>query len=268
MWPLKLLAFLLLAYLLVLAAIFFAQTALLFPARMAGPPGPLPPGAQRLELDAATGERLHGLHIAPARPAPPGAAAILGFAGNAWNGADAAAYLHDLFPDRDVIVFHYRGYAPSAGRPSAAALLADAPLVHDFAAARLGGRPIVAMGFSIGTGVAAHLAARRPVKGAILVTPFDSLAALAAGHYRWLPVRLLLRHRMEPAEDLRSARVPVAIIAAQRDTLIPAARTRALAAALPNLVFDRTIPGAGHNDIYQHPAFRAAIREALGRIED
>ena len=50
-----------------------------------------------------------------------------------WNGQDVAEYLHELFPDLDVVAFHYRGYAPSTGSPSAEALIADAPLVYDFA---------------------------------------------------------------------------------------------------------------------------------------
>ncbi len=35
--------------------------------------------------------------------------------------------------------------------------------------------PIIAIGFSIGSAVAAYLARHRPVAGLILVTPFDSL---------------------------------------------------------------------------------------------
>ena len=66
------------------------------------------------------------------RPAAKPRTLILGFGGNAWNGSDVAAYLHQIFPQADVIAFHYRGYRPSTGSPSAEALLADAPLVHDF----------------------------------------------------------------------------------------------------------------------------------------
>ena len=191
---------------------------------------------------------------------------ILGFGGNAWNAAAVAEYLHDLFPEAHVAAFHYRGYAPSGGAPGAEALQQDALLVHDFVKARLRPARTVAIGLSIGSGVAPFLAARRPLDGLILVTPFDSLGALAAGHYPWLPVRLLLRHRMEPAAELRGTRLPVAIIAGERDTLVRPARTEALRRAVPNLVLDRTIAGASHNDIYDRPEFRAAMREALAQV--
>ena len=264
---LKILIFVGLAYLLVLAAIFFAQTALLFPARMAQASGPAPPRAKPLSLDLANGDRLQGMHLPATRPQAGPKLLILGFGGNAWNAQNVAEFLHDLFPQADVVVFHFRGYAPSSGSPTAAALLEDAPLVHDLAVRATGAERVVAVGFSIGSGVAAHLASRRKLSGLVLVTPFDSLAALAASHYRWLPVRLLLRHRMEPREDLQASSAAVALIVAGRDTLVPPERARALGQGLPNLVFERTIPGVGHNDIYQHPGFRQAIHEALRQIE-
>ena len=254
-----------LGYLAILAALFLFQTSLLFPTRMVPAAGPLPQGAQVLVAATADGETLHGVHLPPSVGGGQGPL-LLVFPGNAWNAEAAAAYLGDLFPELDVVAFHYRGYRPSTGAAGAEALLADAPLIHDLVAKRFPSRRIVAVGFSVGTGVAAHLAARRDLAGLVLVTPFDSLGALASGHYRWLPVRLLLRHRMEPISDLAATAAPVALIAGQRDTLIPPARTAPLRKAARNLVMDVTVPGAGHNDIYQHPAFHAAMRQALDRI--
>jgi uncharacterized protein len=251
-----------LGYLVILGALYVFQTSLLFPTRMVPAAGALPQGAQALVVTTADSNMLHGVHLPPKLAGGQGPL-ILAFPGNAWNAEAAAVYLRDIYPELDVVAFHYRGYRPSTGRPSAASLLADGPLIYDAVATRFPSRPIVAVGFSVGTGVAAHLAAERELAGLILVTPFDSLAALGAGHYRWLPVRPLLRHRMEPVADLAAARAPVALIAGRHDTLIPAARTAPLRQAARNLVLDVTIPGAGHNDIYHHPAFHAAMRQAL-----
>jgi hypothetical protein len=264
MWALKLLLVPILIYVAILVAIYLAQTSIIFPAKAVGGAGPLPPAAVRLELPTGDGHLLHGVHIVPQSPgARP---VILGFSGNAWNAEDAAMFLADLYPDADVVAFHYRGYRPSTGTASAAALLEDAPLVHDFVNQRFAGRPIVAVGFSIGSGVAAHLASRRALAGSVLVTPFDSLAAVGRDHYPWLPVAPLLRHRMDPAVDMQSSHVPTAIIVGGRDTLIPPGRAQSLAKKVPELVYERTIEAAGHNDIYQHPQFRAAMREALQRV--
>jgi len=161
----------------------------------------------------------------------------------------------------------YRGYAPSTGRPSAAAILQDSLLIHDHVVATLSPDRIVAVGLSIGTGPAAYLANQRPIAGLILITPFDSLRALAHEHYPWAPVGLLLRHEMEIADTLAASSAPVALIAAERDTIVPPHRTEPVRRSAGNMVLDRVIADAGHNDLYDRAEFERAMREALSLIE-
>ena len=243
----------------------WSQDDLIFPVDAVGPPDPLPPGSERLTVDTPGGDRLHGVHIPPAVPADR-RTMILGFGGNAWNGEDVASYLHELFPAADVVAFHYRGYRPSTGRPSAEALMGDAPIVLDAAVDRLKPDRVVAVGFSIGSGVAASLSGRREVDGAILVTPFDSMKAVAQELYPWLPVGSFFRHEIDAAGFLERSDLPVAIVAAERDEIILPRRTQALREAVQNLVYDRTVAGAGHNDIYARSDFRAAMLEALEAV--
>ena len=167
-----------------------------------------------------SGEELSGVYLPAEGPPSEEAALILGFGGNAWNADTLAVYLHSVFPDRDVVAFHYRGYAPSTGRPSARALLQDTLPIHDHLVATLAPNRIVAVGLSIGAGLAAHLASQRPIAGLILVTPFDSPQCLRE-HYPWAPVGPLLRHRMEIADSPAASSVPLALIAAERDTIVP-----------------------------------------------
>jgi len=245
-------------------AIALAQGALLFPRWAMGVSPPLPSAAVDLRVERPGGVVLAG-HLFPGQRGS--APLVLGFGGNAWDGAALALFLRQVFPDHDVAAFHYRGYGPSTGRPSAAALAEDAVAIHDHLAK---GREVVAVGLSIGAGPAAHLASARPLSGVLLVTAFDSLEALARGHYPWAPVGWLLRHRMAPAEDLAVAGVPVALISAERDTIIPAARTQALREALagttPGIVFDQMIAG-GHNDIYARPELTATMRAGMTALE-
>ena len=243
------------------------QTQLIFPTSAVPAAGPLPPGAERLEVKSAGGHLLHGVHVPPVEAADARETLILGFGGNAWNAEDVASYLHELYPDADVVTFHYRGYAPSAGTPSAEALIADAPLVYDLAGERVKARRTIAVGLSIGSGIAAGLAAKRKLDGLILVTPFDSLKAVAQSIYPWLPIGPLFRHEIDAAGPLERLEVPTAVVAAERDEIIPAERTDALRARVPNLLFDRTIKAAGHNDIYARSEFHAAMREALDRLK-
>ena len=239
---------------------------IMFPTHAVAPPGPLPPGATRVSIAAPDGNQLHGVHIAPGAGARGKRTLILGFGGNAWNAEDAASYLHNVFPAADVIAFHYRGYHPSTGSPSAEVLLEDAPRVYDFAVSRIHPEQTIAVGFSIGSGVAAGLAQVRPVDGLILVTPFDSLKAVASDLYPFLPVATFFGDDMDAAAALKGSKVPTAIIAAEHDEIVPTRRTEALRATVGNLIFDRTIANAGHNDIYARSEFQRAMDDALAAV--
>jgi pimeloyl-ACP methyl ester carboxylesterase len=225
----------------------------------------MPKGSERVSVDTPDGETLVGIHIPPAAK-PDQRPLVLGFGGNAWNGQDVAEYLHELYPKADVVAFHYRGYRPSTGRASAEDLIADAPLVFDEAVARIKPKRLVTVGFSIGTGIGSTLAGKRKFDGLILVTPFDSLKAVAQGTFPWLPVGPFFQHEIDAGAALKGVNVPTAIIEAERDELIPSVRTDALRPQVPNLVFDRTIAGAGHNDIYARKAFQDAMHEALDKV--
>lgn len=259
---LKLVVAVLLAIAALVLAMNLLQTQMLFPTHAVQAAGPLPPGAARLELQTPGGERLHGVLLPASAGVVGSKILVLGFGGNGWNGQHVAEYLGQIYPDADVVAFHYRGYRPSTGSPSAAALIEDAPRIFDHAVARLRPDRVIAVGFSIGSGVAANLARHRPVDGLILVTPFDSLKLVATDMFPWLPVGSFFEHELATADDLRGIKTPVAMLAAGRDEIVAPSRNEALRRVVPNLAFDRTFEGAGHNDIYHRPDFRDAMREA------
>ena len=255
-------------YLAIVVVMYLAQTRLIFPSWLAQLGRPeLPASAARLEVTTADGVRLAGVRLPPLSTPARDRSILLGFPGNAWNAEAMALTLHQLVPDREVIAFHYRGYRPSGGKPSAKAVLSDSVAIFDHLQRELENAAIIAVGVSIGSPVAAYLARERSLSGLVLVTPFDSLVELARDHYPWLPVRMLLRHRMPTVDFVRERQTPTALIVAAEDTIVPAARSEPLRRAVPNLVFDRMIAAAGHNDLYDRPAFREAIREALDLIE-
>lgn len=241
---------------------FQFQSHLIFPTHAVAKAGPLPRDGERLSVRTQDKQTLEGI-LLPADGKAGDKTLILGFGGNAWNGQDVAEYLHELYPDDDVVTFHYRGYAPSTGHPSADALIADAPLVYDAAIQRVKPKRVFAVGFSIGSGIAATLAAKRHLDGLILVTPFDSLKAVAQSMYPWLPIGPFFDHEIDAAAALREVDTPVAIVSAQRDEIVPTDRTNALRNGLGHLVFDKTISRAGHNDIYARSDFHDAMHEAL-----
>ena len=252
-------------YGLAVGGLYVAQEGLLFPRSLAQHrTATLPADARRIELAAATGERLVG-HLLPARR--PSRGLLIGFPGNAANAADLAAFLARRLDDLDVAVFHYRGYAPSEGSPGEAALFADALLIHDHLVAQLRPQRVLAAGFSLGSGVAAYLAAQRPLQGLVLVTPFDSIEAVAASRYAWAPVRPLLRHPFRSDEHLRGLPVPAAVLMAEHDGVVPRERSEALVAVLARPVLVEIVPGT-HNGLYDMPAVDGALRRAVEAVID
>jgi pimeloyl-ACP methyl ester carboxylesterase len=269
---LKILVALAVVYGAVVAVLYAVQDRLLFPTDLAVQTGtPVPADAPRLDVTTTDGETLHGVRLAPPAAPMTDRLIIIAFGGNAWNAETAAVYLFNLYPQAEVVAFHYRGYAPSTGRASVDALIADASLIYDKVredAEKQGGNArIVAAGFSIGSGVAVHLARERKLDGLILVTPFDSLAELAKVHFPWVPAAALLKNPMRNGELLRGLDVPTAIIAAEHDEIIPRERSSMMRGAAKRMVYSRTIKGVGHNDIYESQDFAAAMREALAAVE-
>ena len=266
MWVVHLMLTLAALYAVIITGMYFAQTWLLFPTVLAGAARvQLPASTERLEVGTPSHESLAGVRI-PSQREREGAPTLLGFGGNAWNAEATALTLHALFPHRDVVAFHYRGYAPSTGRPSAQALFSDSLIIFDHLLGAKAGERIIPVGFSIGAAIAAYLARHRAVAGLILITPFDSLEAVARDLYWWAPVAPLLRNRMPTIEFVRASHAPTALIIAERDTIVPKRRSAPLRAAIRNLVFEGAID-AGHNDLYGRADFAAAVREALARIE-
>jgi len=258
----KILLFLALAYSALVLLMYGAQTFLVFPGtRLASRPLDHPFTPERLVVDATNDSELHGMLFAPKTERSEGL--LVGFGGNAQDADELGQDLATRFGSLHVAVFHYRGYGPSSGKPSEKALLADALTVHDMLKTRLKPEKIFAYGVSLGTGVAAYLAHKRDLDGVFLITPYDSIKAVAKDHYPWLPVGLFLKHRFPSTDFLRDNPTPIAIIAAELDQVVKPDRTNSLRAVIPNLIFDRTIESASHVDLYDKPAFGDAISDAF-----
>ena len=177
-----------------------------------------------------------------------GPRAILYFGGNAEDVSRTAPELAAAFPGHAIYAPHYRGYGGSGGRPTEPALHADAAAVFDDVRSR---HPDVdVIGRSLGSAVATRLAATQPVRRLVLVTPFDSIVALAGRLFPVLPVRLLLADRFETVQDAPRVAVPTLVITAGLDEVVPGDHTRRLLAAFrPGVVQELAFPDAGHNDV-------------------
>lgn len=198
---------------------------------------------------------MRGWRVQPGQPR-----ALLYFGGNAEAIGAGRDWYARHFPDHTTYLLAYRGFGASAGKPSEAALKRDALALYDAIAAEHGAVDVI--GRSVGSGIALHLAARRPVARMALITPYDSLVAVARHHYPWLPVDLLMRERYETADDARASRAATLLLIARHDEIIPPARAESLARSFtvaPQIQWLDT----DHNTTDMDPAFALALRRHL-----
>lgn len=189
--------------------------------------------------------------------------AVLYFGGNAESvEANREAFARWL-PTRTVYLVAYRGYGASDGQPSEAALSADALALYDEVARRHPAGTVAAAGRSLGSGVASHVATERSVTELVLVTPFDSLAAVAQSHYPAFPVRLLLKDRYDSVARLPGYRGKLLVLRAGRDTVVPPPHTDRLLAAYQGQAQVVDFPLASHDDLSAEAAYWPAIRGFL-----
>ncbi len=228
------------------------------------------PGMRVATLAADDGESLT-VWLAPPKEGRP---VILYFTGNAGSlPADGPLFGELAKRGFGIAALNYRGAGGMPGKPSQAKLTADAVALYD-ALDRLIGQPVpptrrVIFGASLGAALAVQLAARRPVQGLVLETPFNRLCEVAQIHYPLFPACLLLPYeRWASADLIGQVAAPLLILHGDADETIPLSQGQALftAAREPKRLI--VYPGADHNDLRLHGAGTDAIEFIEGLAGD
>jgi uncharacterized protein len=248
-------------YLLVMVCMMLLEDSLIFfPSKY--PDGDWKPWGLSFEdaqFQAADGTKLHGWYV-PKKgtgsersevPVPFFNPILFchGNAGNITHRAEILEKLHNT-ADASVLIFDYRGYGKSEGKPNEAGILSDARAARAWLAKRekIPEKDIVVMGESLGGAVAVDLAAKDGAKGLVLISTFTSAPDVAAYHYPIFPVRLLMRTQLDAAGQIANYKGPLLQLHGEADTIVPFKLGRRLfdAANEPKqlLVF----PHHDHND--------------------
>jgi uncharacterized protein len=227
------------------------------------------PGWQVARVQTAPAITVVGLVRPPAEPGRPW---ILFFGGNAMD-LSAGQLVLDRIDGGDghgLAVFAYRGYDGSGGKPTEPGLLHDAEAVAAWLEAEHGATPrdLVVVGQSLGSGVAAHLAAARgrdgrPVRGLALLSPYTDMGRVFDDHVPLFPVRGIIRDRFSTEALVDDLTGPVVIVHGAADDLIRPHHAQALAGALGRRARLLMLRHAGHNDLWEDARTVAAVRTLL-----
>jgi alpha-beta hydrolase superfamily lysophospholipase len=123
------------------------------------------------------------------------------------------------------------------------------------------GRARVFYGRSLGSGLAAELAAEVPPELTLLASPCFSMEALADEHYPWVP-RALLRDPLRTAEALARVNTRVLMLHGSEDRLIEVSHARRLKTRRPQTKLVE-VADAAHKNLSRFDTYRETVAAAL-----
>jgi fermentation-respiration switch protein FrsA (DUF1100 family) len=241
-------------YVAVIAVLLWFENRMLYRATTAHQLWWAPPGGLIVEdvnVTTPDGTPLHGWWSPPPRWSPADGALLFAH-GNGGNLSDRGRYIGDLqrHLKTAVLLIDYPGYGRSGGVPTEAGCYAAGDAAYEWLT-RTRGIPtdrIILYGGSLGGGIAADLAARRPHRALVLVSTFTSFPDQAQTLYPWLPARWLVRNKYDNVAKLASVAGPVFVTHGRQDDLIPFAMGERLYAAARGQKQFFAMNNWGHND--------------------
>jgi fermentation-respiration switch protein FrsA (DUF1100 family) len=203
----------------------------------------------------ADGVRLTGWYA----PAEAGKPSVLYFHGNAGNLSGRAERFRTVLASSfGLWAASYRGYPGSDGSAEERKLIADGLALYDWLAERTG--KIVVHGESLGTGIATAVAARRDARALVLEAPYTAAVDIAADHYPWMPVGLLMTDQIRSRDHIRNVSAPVLIVHGTEDRVIPVAHGKRLFALANEPKRLAIVDGARHNDLWSRGLWQHVLR--------
>lgn len=163
----------------------------------------------------------------------------------------------------DVFIFDYRGYGKSGGHISSEAqFYADVQTVYDQLKINYPEQQITVLGYSIGTGAAARLAADNHPQRLILQAPYFSMKDMARYYYPFLP-SFLLKYTFPTYRNIKRTTVPVTIFHGDQDEVIYHGSSVKLQAYFKPGDTLITLQGQGHNGMTYNPVYQQALMRVL-----
>jgi dipeptidyl aminopeptidase/acylaminoacyl peptidase len=195
------------------------------------------------------GTRLSGWLMTPPVKGPhPG---VVYFGGRSEEVSWVARDAGKLFPGMAVLAVNYRGYGDSHGDPAEEHFVDDGRMLFDWLSERhhVDPKRIAVVGRSLGSGVAVQVAMERDASAIVLITPYDSILAIAKRKFKAIPVEYVLRHKFESIKYAHQLLAPTYVLRAAFDDVVPHSHTDLLVQKLGKLHADEIVPDSDHMNI-------------------
>ncbi len=193
--------------------------------------------------------------------------AILYFGGNAEDVSLSLPEYSRRISNVAIYMVHYRGYGGSTGSPSEDGLRHDALAIYRHLKDKHS--DILVVGRSLGTSLAIGVAAHFDPKGVLLITPFDSIQAIARRVVPFLPIRLLLSDPYLSIDLASGIQCPTLILAASDDEIIPKENTLRLVKKFPpEIATLQVIPETDHNSISSSSLYWSSVCHFVEKVLD
>lgn len=189
---------------------------------------------------------------------------VLYFHGNKKNITWYAEYASNFTSKGyEVWMIDYPGFGKSTGKLTEKKLYDDAEQLYIMARSSFSADDIIIYGKSLGTGIAAWLAARKSCKNLILETPYYSITSLVQHYVPIYPISNLLKYKFPVYRYVNLVNVPVIAFHGTADRVIPYTNAHRLISAMHPKDRFVTIEDAGHNNLNDYPQFHAVLDSIL-----
>ena len=189
---------------------------------------------------------------------------ILYFHGNGYNIGHYGQHVADITAKGyEVWMLDYPGFGKSTGGHTEKQLYAYALVFYKLARSRFKPSQIILYGRSLGTGIAAQLASVRDCRRLILESPYYSMTSVFRRYLFLYPVGLMLHYHLPTNEYLPAVTAPITIFHGDADGTIPYSNSERLKPLLKPGDEYITIPGAGHNNLRDFPAFTEKLDSVI-----
>lgn len=229
---------------------------LLFPApKLSAPPAYANGAGEPLHLAQGDGSKTDALWLLG--PGGDKAKTVVFFHGNGetmFHNLDIARELNKR--GINVLLVEYRGYGTTHGPPPTEAMLyedGEAAISWLEREKHVSLDRIVLCGFSLGTGVAAELAARGHAAKLILLAPYTSIDDMALRVAPILPASVILSHHLDTFGKAKRISVPTLVVHGDEDEVVPFEQGERLGRAIPNAKFVRVKAGHHTDLLYVGP---------------